>query len=317
MTPLVKKIFLRFAFAVGLISGLIGIGSFLYTPTPDSETWLFPHNGPDLVISQSNKPKIVDGVIKANVITIDGFKYTPPPKTLIIANQIKLANDAEIYGDALHIVSTQIDGGKISSVGSLDGKDGGDLFVVSALINGTIIEASGIDGNDGANGRNGVNGARGNNGRNGRCGAGSYRSAHSGGPGGDGTDGQSGENGSNGGNAGNIFIMTSYQLTTPPVANGGLGGKGGQGGAAGIGGAGGRGGSGCTGLGGSQSSKSSGAKGTDGKPGVNGKDGNNGQTVQPIVKIIDFSDVAAAYKKYHKDKNNLLIELRAIRPRLP
>ena len=309
-----KKIGVFIVGAVGFVSAVIGLWAYFYSPTPDSETWLVPNETSDVALSQDNLPH--KKFIKGNEIIVDGEKVTLPKGAIILSNKISLLNGAELFGDSITLVTTQLDGGRVSSTRARGDRNGGDLLIVAAIINGTHIESNGVDGRDGRNGADGSNGKAGSDGRNGRCdGFGRWKKAKPGGNGENGGNGEAGEDGERGGDAGSIVILTSYEPTVQPVALGGSGGRGGQGGAAGRGGSGGKGGSGCSGLGGSQDGRASGAKGTDGNPGKDGRDGAKGQDRNPTIKRVEFTQVQDIVKMHEEgDGSALISSIRAIRP---
>lgn len=307
-----KAIIGGFLAAVGFISATVGLWDRFFPPIPDNEILLLPKSTSDITVSNS---KIETNYLKANNLLIDGVKLEIEEGGVLLANKITMKNGGEIFGSNIYVVSTIIDNGKINASYS-KGMNGGNIFVVSAQINGTEITSNGKNGLHGKNGANGRSGAAGANGRNGSCkGFGGWRSAHAGGSGGNASNGTKGENGQDGGNAGNITILTSYALTTAPESNGGSAGKEGKGGSPGLGGKGGRGGRGCTGLGGSQSTQPSGADGNDGVAGIDGQDGKLGNRKTPTVKLVNFIDIKKAVDAYGNDKVKFISALRNIRPR--
>lgn len=301
---------------IGLISSLIGIWAFFYKPLPDNEIVLLPKAENNIVIKQQSDVDDLPNPIKANTLIIDGSKVLFPNGTIIIANEVSLINGAELVGDAITIIATKLQGGRVTSNRTRSDLHGGDLFLAIAVINGTAIEANGANGRAGTDGVDGTNGSGGKNGRSGRCdGFGKWESSQAGKPGGNGRDGQIGQDGQNGGDAGNIFILTSYEPTVRPLAKAGEGGTGGRGGTAGRGGPGGRGGSGCTGLGGSQDGEPNGAEGTDGKQGKDGLNGAQGVSKEPTIKMIDFGEVKDAVQRPDVSIKDIVLALRKIQPR--
>jgi hypothetical protein len=297
---------------IGLFSAVVGLWDRFFPPVEDNKILLLEKNKNDLHISKgSDRPDT--NYLQVNHILVDGDRFTIKDSGLLIANKITMINGGEIYGKDIHIVATIIDNGRITSSESI-GNNGGNIFIVSAQINGTEIVSNGKDGKNGANGKNGSRGSAGSNGRNGNCASfGRWRSAHAGGEGKNGGNGSNGSNGESGGNAGSVTILTSYALTSTPESKGGSPGKGGKGGAAGLGGKGGRGGRGCTGLGGVQNTQPSGADGNDGVPGKDGQDGKHGSDKTPIVKLIDFSLVKDAFEEDGDEKDKFISRLRQIR----
>ncbi|MEE1673320.1 hypothetical protein SNR37_002736 [Agarivorans aestuarii] len=301
---------------IGLVSSLIGIWSYAYKPIPDNELKVVPDSFASIDISNQSDIAKLENPLRANVFTVTGIKLILPPGQMVIANKISLVNGAEISGDSIFLIATQMEGGRITSNRVREELHGGDLVVAVAMINGTAIEANGASGRNGIDGEDGTNGAYGANGRNGKCkGFGGWRAAHAGQAGGNGRNGKDGKNGERGGDAGNILILTSYEPTIRPISLGGKGGNGGRPGAAGRGGPGGSGGSGCTGLGGSQDGKADGADGIDGASGKAGLDGAPGQTKTPNIKMVNFSDVQKAVEDVDADINTTLTLIRSVRPK--
>lgn len=308
------KIFLGLIVTVvGFAAAVVGLWDRLFPAVKDVDVILINRHQPNLLVTSELPPPESD-FIKANVVTIDGTKWIMREGALLIANEIIIKNSGEIWGSDFNVVATKISGGKISTTGSI-GLDGGRVLIASALLNGTVVEANGLDGRKGKDGDKGTPGADGANGRDGSCrGFGGWRSAFPGQDGAPGSDGENGEPGQNGGHAGEILILTSADVTTQPEAQGGLGGRGGKGGPGGPGGKGGRGGIGCTGLGGAQESRPPGRDGTDGSQGKDGADGQRGTSRSPSIKLVRFSVVRDLWKDHYNNKSSFLTRLRELNP---
>lgn len=311
MQPKAKKIIATFAGVVGFASAIVGLWPYIFPPKPPQEMHLVPIDTPNIEYRKRTE-SVVDGYIKANEIIIDGISLLLQNNSFLLANKITFLNGAEVRGEEISITSTVISGGKITAT---SGRNGGAVFLATALANNVEVRADGLPGVDGVKGTNGGNGQAGANGRDGDCrGFGKWKSPHAGAAGQNGSPGTNGTDGQNGGNGGSITIITAYDLVIRPTANGSKGGSGGEGGKGGKGGAGGRGGSGCTGLGGSSSSKPNGADGRDGRDGSNGKNGKSGAPGIVSVKLIDFDDVVKAVERQGHSRESLLLELRKIQP---
>lgn len=296
---------------IGFAAAVVGLWDKLFPAGKDVDVILIERGQSNLLVTSESPPPESD-FIKANIVTIDGTKWIMRKGVLLIANEIKIKNGGEIWGSDFNVVATKISGGKISTTGSI-GLNGGRVLIASALLNGTVVEANGLEGGNGTDGDKGKPGANGENGRDGSCkGFGGWRSAFPGQPGEPGGDGGNGGPGQNGGHAGEILILTSAPVTTQPKAQGGLGGRGGKGGPGGPRGIGGRGGSGCTGLGGAQDGKPSGADGPPGFPGKDGADGQPGTSRSPVIRPIRFSDVRDLWKNYYNNKSSFLTKLREL-----
>jgi len=307
-----KAMIAGFIVVIGFIAAIIGLRDNFFLATADNEITILPLDTPDINVSNTTMDS---HFLKANKLVIDGIQLNVEDGGLLMANKIIMKNGGEITGSNIYVVATIIDSGKIKASYS-NGMDAGDIFVVSAQLNGTAITANGKEGKTGANGTDGSHGSIGKNGSDGICKAfGGKHPPVTGGTGGNGANGADGANGLDGGNAGKLTLLTSYKLTILPESNGGAAGKGGKGGAPGLGGKGGKGGRGCTGLGGVQSSQPSGPNGNNGIAGKDGQDGRFGHKETPIVKYVNFIDVKQAVEKYADNKAQFISELMYIRPK--
>lgn len=297
--------------AVGFFAAIVGLWDKFIPSPPVADIKIVPKDKGVIHFGKLS-PQPSNKMILADQLLVDDTRLIIPDGGGIVANRIELKGNAEIVGEDFFSIATIITGGTLSSSGT-KGKDGGDIQVIAALIDGTKIESNGLNGKNGDNGHDGSNGANGAEGRNGSCkGFGGWRSAHPGMPGGNGENGGNGKPGEDGGNAGNITVLTTYDLLISPSAIGGNGGNGGKGGTPGQGGKGGRGGAGCTGLGGAQSSRPSGADGLDGNPGKAGSDGNTGKSTTPIVRKIDFTKVKKFFEENRDITPSVLVQLKTM-----
>ena len=302
--------------AVGFTSSVIGIMVYLHDPVTDNEIKIFSDEEKNIVITSQEDVNKLISPLKADKVSFEASRVVFPDDFMVIANEINIADGSEIAGHKLSLIATQLSGGSIVANSLIEQQHGGSLFLAVALINETVIQANGSNGAKGKARGNGKDGQNGADGRKGRCdGFGRWRASQAGRPGVNGGNGEDGLKGEDGGDAGNIFILTSYQLTVPPIARAGQGGDGGQGGAAGRGGKGGRGGSGCSGLGGSQDGKPNGADGINGIPGKAGFDGTDGVVKEPVVKLIKFAEVKDVVIENLDSQENILMALRQIKPK--
>ena len=259
--------------ALGVVAALIAIYQFI-PETPDVQIDLVARSDPTVLATRhltANRPVVADTLVVAEPI----LAHEP---VHIVANHLQFGDSGSLAGHDIIVFATRITAGRITANGAAGkspgemGSAGGEIQIVAARIDGTIIEATG------GRGANGEDGAGGLPGGNGDCaGFGRWVGAT------DGGNGQNGMNGSRGGDGGQIRLLVAEDGGFPaPRATGG------QGGSPGVGGPGGPGGTGCTGLGGSQSSH------PNGQPGRDGDRGQAGATGGVLQREIRFRDVKGA-----------------------
>ena len=253
---------------------------------PQDISLVIDSHQPPLVLTNNNlKLPIINPTVRID------YELNSPSQIHIVANDLIFGSEGKLVAPSITIFATRVSDGMLDVSGKnaeYDGEAGnhaGTVFIASASVNGTKIDASG---GFGQNGSKGWNGRRG---RNGKCNLFSGWSRATNGENGD--DGKDGGNGGNGGNVILLLGLNKHPYSPLPYVSGGQPGMGGQGGRGGWGGRG------CADLGGIQSKTRDGSRGRDGG---NGAEGLNGIVVskklnfRKVKKMLDDINLSEADK---------------------